>query len=53
MNTDKVKDLREKIIKGIELAFQRLLIEKQKADSEFVFFRDGKIVNIKARELSK
>ena len=51
MNEEEVKELHNKINKGVELAYQRLLIAKAKADSELVFSRDGKIVMIKARDL--
>ena len=40
-----------KILKGIELAYQRLLISKQKEDGELAISRDGKIVRVKASEL--
>ena len=46
-----VNDMRTKIIKGIELSYQRLLISKQKEDGELVISRDGKIVRVKASEL--
>ena len=51
MNKDEVKELRDKIIKGIDLAYDRMLITKQKDDSELVFSRNGKIVKIKAKDL--
>jgi len=51
MNEDKVKELRNKIIKGIELAYDRMLASKQKDDSELVFIRNGKIVKIRAKDL--
>jgi hypothetical protein len=51
MNIDKVKDLRDKIIKGIDLAFDRLLIAKQKEGSDLVFTLNGKIVKVKAKDL--
>ena len=51
MNKDKVKELRNKIIKGIDLAYDRMLTAKQKDNSELVFTRNGKIVKIKARDL--
>lgn len=51
MNKDKVKELRNKIIKGIDLAYARLLTTKQKDDSELVFTRNGKIVKVKAKDL--
>jgi hypothetical protein len=53
MNKDNVRVLRDKIIKGIDLAYDRLLITKQRDDSELVFSRNGQIVKIKAREIKK
>ncbi len=50
MKKEDIIEMRIKIIKGIELAFERLLIEKQKDDSELVFSQNGKIVKIKARD---
>ena len=43
--------MRDKIVKGVDLAYQRLLIVKAKEDGELVFSRDGKIVKVKARDL--
>jgi hypothetical protein len=53
MNKEDIIELREKIVKGIELAFEKLIITKQKNDGEFVFSKEGKIVVIKASELNK
>jgi hypothetical protein len=53
MTNNNVKDLRDKIIKGLELAYSRLLISKQKEDAELVISRNGKIVRVKAKELIK
>ena len=36
-----------KILKGLELAYQRLLEEKRAKNSELVILRDNKIVTIK------
>jgi hypothetical protein len=47
----KNKDLRSKILRGLELTYQRLLISKRKEDGELIFSQDGKIVRIKANEL--
>ena len=54
-NRDKINtdELRAKIEKGLDLAFERLLIKKQKEDGEFVFSQNGKIVHIKARDFKK
>jgi hypothetical protein len=53
MTEERMKDLSERILKGIDLAYQRLLISKQKEDGELVFSKDGKIVKVKARDLIK
>ena len=53
MNKEKIKDLRERILKGLELSFSRLLKTKQANDEEFVFSKDGKIVKVKARDIVK
>jgi hypothetical protein len=53
MTEEKIKELREKILKGLDLAYQRLLTSKQKEDGELVFYKDGEIVTVKARDLRK
>ena len=52
MKKEEVEILQDKIVKGVELAYKRLLIEKQKDDSELVFSHNGKIVIVKARDLT-
>ena len=54
MNRDKVdtNDLRNKILKGLDLAVERLIRKKQKEDGELVFSRDGHIVIVKAKDLA-
>ena len=53
MTKDNVQDLRAKIIQGLELAYIRLLSSKQKDDADLVISRNGKIIKVKARELTK
>ena len=53
MTKDNVKELRAKIIKGLELAYSRLLASKQKDDLDLVISRNGKIIKVKARDLTK
>jgi hypothetical protein len=48
-----VAELSEKIIKGLELSFDKMLIQKQKQNEELVFERNGKIVFVKAEDLIK
>ena len=53
MNKDKLNttDLRSKILKGIDLAVERLIRKKQKEDGELVFSQNGQIVVVKAKDL--
>jgi hypothetical protein len=53
MTKENIKDLHRKILQGLELAYSRLLSSKQKDDEELVISRNGKIVKVKARELTK
>jgi len=56
MNANKslyIKELRAKILKGIELATERLIQAKEKEDGELVYSKDGKIIKVKAREMMK
>jgi hypothetical protein len=53
MTKDKALELRTKIEEGINLAYKRLVIKKQKEDGDLVFSRNGKIIKIKAKELNK
>lgn len=54
MDKDKldITDLRYKILKGIDLAVERLIRKKQKEDGELVFSKNGKVVIVKAKELA-
>ncbi len=51
MTKENVKDLRSKILQGIDLAYHRLLAAKQKEDGFLVISRNGKIVKVKAKDL--
>ena len=53
MTKNNVKEMRDKILKGIELSYDRMLIVKQKEDAELVFSRNGEIIKVKARDLKK
>ena len=53
MNNENIIELREKILKGIQLAFEKLIKTKQKNNGEFVISKDGKIIIVKADELAK
>lgn len=44
-------ELRDKIRKGLDLAFKKLVEYKKKNDGIFVFSHQGKIVKIKAKDI--
>jgi len=48
-----VEVIRANILKGIEIAFQRLFEKKSKENAELVFWKDGHIIRIKAKDLLK
>lgn len=48
-----ITELRTKILKGIELSFQRLLEKKSKENGVLVYWKDGHIIHIKAKDLLK
>jgi hypothetical protein len=54
MEPDKTFDsLREKILKGIEISFEKLVKEKAKNDEELIFDEDGQIIRVKAKDILK
>jgi hypothetical protein len=51
MKNEKIVELKAKILKGIEVSFERLIVAKQKNDGEFIFSEDDKIIYVKANEM--
>jgi len=47
MTSNERIEIRNKILKGLDLAYIRLLEEKRAKNSELVILRDNKIVTIK------
>jgi hypothetical protein len=45
------KELSDKIMKGMRIALDKLIVESRIKDESLVFSKDGKIVWIKARDL--
>jgi len=43
-------ELLEKIKKGVDLAFKKMWEEAKKENREMVFYENGKIVKVKARD---
>jgi hypothetical protein len=52
MNDEKII-LRDKIVEGLNLAYNRLLEQYTKNDEELVISKNGRIVKVKATELQK
>jgi hypothetical protein len=53
MDRKEIIEIRTKILEGTTLSFQRLLETKIRNDEELVFFKNGEIITIKARDFRK
>ncbi len=51
MNEREHRKFEELVIKGTHLAFQKLVRERKKTDSELVFARNGRVFKVKASDL--
>ena len=51
MTKQENKILRNKIMKGLQLAFQKLLDISKKNDDELVIYKDDKIIKVKAKDI--
>ncbi|MCK9305103.1 MAG: hypothetical protein PHP30_02230 [Bacteroidales bacterium] len=51
MGETETKELRDNILSGLDISFQRLIQEKKKSNAELVFSNKGKVVKVKAKEL--
>jgi hypothetical protein len=50
-NKKQIEDIGVKLLKGLKLTHRNLIKEKKKNDGTLVFYKDGKIVKIKAKNL--
>ena len=53
MNEQQIREFEENIVKGANLAFQRLVSQKQKEDGELVFSRNGHVFRVNAADLDQ
>jgi hypothetical protein len=53
MDEQEIRQFEENIVKGANIAFQRLVSEKKKENGELVFSRNGHIFRVKAEDLDK
>lgn len=51
MYEEQSRELREEILKGLELTFERLVSEKKKTNSQLAFAEDDKVITIKAVDI--
>ncbi len=52
MSEQEIKQFEENIVKGANIAFQRLVDEKKKENGELVFARNGYVFHVKAADLA-
>jgi hypothetical protein len=53
MNEQEIREFEENVVKGANIAFQRLVSQKKKENGELVFSRNGQIFRVKAVDLDK
>ncbi|MCD7976416.1 MAG: hypothetical protein LUG51_04405 [Tannerellaceae bacterium] len=53
MSEQEIREFEENIVKGANIAFQRLVSEKKKENGELVFSRNGHIFRVKAADLEE
>ncbi len=46
-------DITDKIIKGVQLAYEKLVRDTAKENGELIFSDNGKIIHVKAKKLLK
>ena len=51
MSEQEVREFEENIVKGANIACQRLVSQKKKENGELVFSRNGHILRVKAADL--
>ena len=51
MSELETREIRDNILSGLNLAFEKLVQEKKKDDSELAFSQEGHVVKVKATAL--
>lgn len=51
MSELETRELREEIVNGLNISFEKLVQEKKKSNSELVFATKGKVIKVKATEI--
>lgn len=53
MNEQEIREFEENIVRGANIAFQKLVNQKKQENGELVFSRNGNIFRVKAADLDK
>jgi hypothetical protein len=53
MDEQEIIQFEENVVKGANIAFQRLVTQKKKENGELVFSRNGQIFRVKAEEFDQ
>ena len=51
MSEQEARQLREAVLSGMSITFEKLVEEKKKNDSEFAFVSNGDVILVKAAEM--
>ena len=51
MYEEQSREMRDEILKGLNLSFQKLISEKKKSNSKLAFVEDDKVITVKAVEI--
>ena len=53
MSEQELREFEENIVKGADIAFQRLVSQKKKENGELVFSRNGYVFRVKAADFEQ
>lgn len=53
MENNSIENIKSRIIQGLDLVLKKLIEKKSKEDGELVFYQNGQIVHVKAKDLNK
>jgi hypothetical protein len=53
MDEQEIRQFEESIVKGANIAFQRLVSQKKQENGELVFSRNGHIFRVKAADIDR
>lgn len=51
MKFQREHEIKEKVLKGLDVSYKKLVKSKKELDSEFIISENGKIIRVKAHEI--